>query len=83
MNSKLILFSASVTAVLGCILGIVAVEIAPPQYDSQFYHNLTNRYSLIGAGLGFTIGATQETIRQLKKEQEKLSQSKSHHKPNI
>jgi hypothetical protein len=78
MNSKLILFSASITAAVGCILGVVATEIASPQYKSQFYRNLKNQYTLIGAGLGFVIGAGQESIRQLKKEQS--SQTENHQK---
>ncbi|NJK48255.1 hypothetical protein HC931_08790 [Candidatus Gracilibacteria bacterium] len=76
MNIRLIIFSGIVTATLGTVLGTAAKEICKDhtyhaRYESQFYQNLYDKYSIFGAGLGFAIGCTQQCIRELKTKREK------------
>jgi hypothetical protein len=77
MNSKLILFSGIITALLGSVFGLAAAHLGQPdfdrlKYESQVYEDLHNRYyALIGAGLGFSVGVSQECVRQLKAQRDK------------
>lgn len=67
MNIKLIIFSSCVTAALGAVLGLAALEIKAPRYESEIYLAIKDKYALIGAGIGLAVGAGQESLRQLKK----------------
>jgi hypothetical protein len=76
MNIKLIIFCGLVTSVLGAVMGLAVGEISRGdlrqiRYESQFYHNLHNKYPLIiGAGLGFAIGVAEECVRELQKKKD-------------
>jgi hypothetical protein len=76
MNVKLIIFSGIVTAALGFIMGLAIAQIGQKDfnrlhYESQFYDDLNDSYGLIGAGLGFAIGTSQECVRELKKQRDR------------
>jgi hypothetical protein len=81
MNIKLILFSGLITTLLGSVLGVAVAHIGQPdfnqlKYESQVYQDLHRKYYvLIGAGLGFTVGASQECVRQLKAQRDKEIES--------
>lgn len=72
MNIKLIIFSGIMTALIGAVIGLAAAKIGSRdfnqlKYESQFYQDLHEKYyALIGAGLGFAVGAGQECVRELK-----------------
>ena len=80
MNIKLIIFSGLVTSLLGIVLGLATAEISRGELkpikltnsrlkqDSPYKH-----YGLIGAGIGFIMGVSQECVRESKytREQEK------------
>jgi hypothetical protein len=70
MNTKKIVFSGMVTGVVGVGLGLVVLALAPCPYTGKPYQNLDRTYTLIGGIAGLLIGASQETIRQLKKERD-------------
>jgi hypothetical protein len=80
MNIKLILFSGLITAMLGSVFGLAAAHLGQPdfnrlKYESQVYKDLHHKYyGLIGAGLGFTVGFSQECVRQLKAQRDKESE---------
>lgn len=76
MNSRLIIFSGIMTALVGAVIGLAATKIGSPnfnqlKYEGQYYQDLYKNYALIGAGLGFAIGVGQECIRELKAERAK------------
>ncbi|AFY78860.1 hypothetical protein NIES593_16475 [Hydrococcus rivularis NIES-593] len=77
MNIKLVIFSGIITALLGSVLGLAAAHIGQkdfnqPRYESQFYSDLHYKYyGIIGAGLGFAIGVSQECVRELKAKRDK------------
>lgn len=68
MNSKRIIFSGIVTAVIGVGLGLVMVKLVPSPYTAELYKSLKSRYALIGGVAGLVFGASQEAVRQLKRQ---------------
>ncbi|OWY67096.1 hypothetical protein B7486_33090 [cyanobacterium TDX16] len=71
MKLRLIIFSGIVTALVGVVVSLAATKIGQRnfnqlQYESQSYQNLHKKYALIGASLGFLVGAGQECLRELK-----------------
>ena len=72
MNGKLILFSAIVTAGVGAVVGLGLAEMRSDSYSYRESSNsLHQRYTIIGTGIGFLVGAGLESVRELKKQQEK------------
>jgi hypothetical protein len=69
MNTKLIVFSSLVTALVGAIVGLGIAEISENQYVSRHYQDLHLKFALVGAVLGASVGAGQESIRELKHRQ--------------
>lgn len=70
MNTKLIAFSAIVTAGLGAGIGFIVAHLLPTPYTSQMYKDLEQKYAIAGAIAGLLIGSSQEMIRELKQEQD-------------
>jgi hypothetical protein len=70
MNTKKILFSAIVTGIVGTGLGLITLALAPVPYSGKLYKDLQSTYTIIGGIAGLLIGASQETVRQLKKERD-------------
>ncbi|MGH2415198.1 MAG: hypothetical protein ACRDEA_16200 [Microcystaceae cyanobacterium] len=76
MNIRLIIFSGIITALIGSMIGFAATKIGDPRFDrdkygTEFYKNLEHKYALIGAGLGFVVGAGQECVRELKAQRDR------------
>ncbi len=67
MNTNLIIFSGLMTALVGTVLVMAATEITPDKYEGKFSKKLDGYYLLIGTGIGFTVGAGEEYIKELKK----------------
>lgn len=73
MKIGVILFSGLMTASIGLVLGVAVNEIGAQnlnqyRYKSSFYQQLEKYSLLIGAGLGFAIGAAQESLGQIKED---------------
>ncbi|MBR8838452.1 MAG: hypothetical protein DSM106950_31755 [Stigonema ocellatum SAG 48.90 = DSM 106950] len=68
MNTRQIIFSSLVTAVIGTGLGFVMASLAPTQYKGVFYQDLDRKYAIICTVGGLVLGASQEAIRQLKQQ---------------
>ena len=68
MNTKLVIFSGLMTALVGAVLAIAATEIDKSNYESKFSKELEGYYFVIGTVAGFTFGAGQEYIKELKKQ---------------
>lgn len=89
MNIRLIIFSGVITALLGSVLGLAMAKVGQKdfnqlRYQSQVYQDLYNEYYIfIGAGLGFTIGAGQECVRELKNKQDKEIENYQNSKKGI
>lgn len=76
MNCKIVLFSAIMTAMAGAVISVAAYQMGnkdfnQPKYQSQAYRDLQKSYIPLGAALGFTLGAGQECVRQLKAKRDK------------
>ncbi|NJL44883.1 MAG: hypothetical protein HC922_02280 [Leptolyngbyaceae cyanobacterium SM2_3_12] len=71
MNSKVVIFSGLVTALVGVIIGLGAAEISQNEYVSRHYDNLPLKFALVGAGVGAIAGAGQEAVREIKAQQDK------------
>ncbi len=71
MNVKLIVFSSVVTTLVGGMLGLAIAKMRPSPYTNiAIYQNFEQKYIIVGAITGLTIGASQEAIRQLKRQRE-------------
>lgn len=71
MNCKIILFSSIMTAMAGAVISAAVLQMGnkdfnQPKYQSHAYKDLQEHYIYIGAALGFSLGAGQECVRQLK-----------------
>ena len=71
MNTRRIIFSSLVTAVIGAGLGVVMASLAPTQYKGVIYQNLDRKYAVIGTVAGLMFGASQEAIRQMKQQRDR------------
>ncbi len=71
MNIKLIIFCGCLSGLIGIVFGITAVEIGNNNYESKLNRELEQYYALVGATLGFAVGATQECIREIKQQRDK------------
>lgn len=80
MNRRLIFFAGLMTSVIGAVIGLAVAEMAAPNFESQFYRDPHRRYAIAGAVAGALIGMGQESVRQLKQQQEQQEkfQSTSH-----
>jgi hypothetical protein len=74
MNSRLIVFSGLITAIVGAVFGLIASEAMNPPYESDVYRSIHQNYVVAGAVIGLTVGMSQECVRQLKHQQEKEQQ---------
>jgi hypothetical protein len=70
MNSKRIIFSGIVTALLGAGIGWVIGRALPSPYTAEIYRGLERKYLVVGATLGLIFGCSQEALRQLKQQSE-------------
>ncbi|MBR8839942.1 MAG: hypothetical protein DSM106950_39585 [Stigonema ocellatum SAG 48.90 = DSM 106950] len=76
MNIRLIIFSGIMTAFVGAVIGLAATKIGQRNFDQlvfegEYYQDLQQKYALIGAGIGFTVGVGQECVRELMVERNK------------
>ncbi|ERN42550.1 hypothetical protein KR51_00008720 [Rubidibacter lacunae KORDI 51-2] len=77
MNSKRILFSGLMTALIGFFLLIFLYKVATPPYKSQVYQRLQRVYGIVGAAGGFVFGMSQEALRQMKKQQDEEERARA------
>ncbi len=83
MNQRKIWFAGIVTAAIGTGIGLVLAKIVDSPYSSKHYQNLERTYMLICGTGGLIVGTTQEALRQLQEERDRLSTSnKNNHKQN-
>jgi hypothetical protein len=71
MNGKLILFSAIIMAVIGAIIGMGWAEMRSYAYYYRSSSSLRRNYVIVGTGIGFLIGTGLESVRELKKQQDR------------
>ncbi len=71
MNGKHILFSAIMTAIVGACLGVLLAEIKPYFYPSRTADRSPALAVMIGGTIGFLAGAAQESVRQMKVQQDR------------
>jgi hypothetical protein len=76
MNSKRIIFSGIITALLGAGIGWVIGRALPSPYTAEIYRSLERKYAFAGATLGLIFGCSQEALRQLKQQSETCGLSK-------
>ncbi|MEB3282222.1 MAG: hypothetical protein VKK42_25225 [Lyngbya sp.] len=80
MNTRLILFSGIVMAVLGSVFGLAVSKLHQDRYqcceyiiggNDPGYSQLREpgKYAMAGAAMGFAVGSVLETVRQLKPEE--------------
>ena len=79
MNQRKIWFAGIITAALGTGIGLVLARIVDSPYSSKHYQNLEHTYMVICGTGGLIVGTTQEALRQLKSESDRISRS---NKPN-
>ncbi|WP_026732238.1 hypothetical protein [Fischerella sp. PCC 9605] len=70
MNIKRIIFSGVITALVGAGICLVLAKIFRTPYTSSRYQNLDRTYATVGAIGGLLVGASQEALRQLKKQRD-------------
>ncbi|MCU0524293.1 MAG: hypothetical protein MUF72_05660 [Elainella sp. Prado103] len=71
MNGRCILFSAIVNAVIGAVLGLILAKLKPQLYPTRSEHSPPIRTILVGMAIGGMFGATVESVRELKKQQDR------------
>lgn len=76
MNSKRIIFSGIVTALLGAGIGWVIGRAFPSPYTAEIYRSLERKYLVVGSTLGFIFGCSQESLRQLKQQSDRQQVNK-------
>lgn len=74
MNRRKIWFAGLVTTVVGVGVGIILAKIVDSPYTSQAYQDqrIERIYIVIGGVGGFIVGTTQEALRQLQEERDRL-----------
>ncbi len=77
MNRRLILFAGLLTSMIGAVVGLAVAEMANPDYESELYQDLHRKYAIVGAVAGALIGMGQESVRQLKQQQDQREKSRS------
>jgi len=70
MKYKQILFSGILTATIGIIVGITIEEMTNNKYNNKLYQDIYERLALVGGVVGSILGATQESIAQLKRQRD-------------
>ena len=71
MNTKLIASSGFCAALAGAIIGFAAAEISQNEFESPIYQDLPAKFAIAGAVFGVVTGASLESIRQLKEQQDR------------
>lgn len=66
MNYKLVTLSGLFAALAGMGLGIAAAEMSRNEFESAIYQNLHGKFAIAGSVGGGIVGASLESIRQLK-----------------
>lgn len=81
MNTRLILFSGIVMAVLGSVFGLAVSKLHQDRYQCCEYTTIGSgdlgysqskapgKYAMAGAAMGLAVGSVLETVRQLKPEE--------------
>ena len=75
MNQRKIWLAGIVTAAIGIGIGLVLARIIGSPYSSKRYQNLDRTYMIICGAGGLIVGTTQEALRQLQEERDRLSAS--------
>ncbi len=78
MNTRRIFFSAIVTAIIGAILGALMVQMRPYFYPNQRVNQSPLTFVIIGIAFGFLAGSTQESVRELKIQQDQEERLKDY-----
>lgn len=78
MNGRSILFSATITAIVGACLSILLTEMRPHIYPNSAARHSALVPGITGVVLGFLAGAGQESVRQLKAERDREDQLRNY-----
>ena len=71
MNIRLIAASGFFVALVGSVVGFAAAQISQNEFESKIYQNLEAKFAIAGAVVGVAMGASLESIRQLKEQQDR------------
>ncbi|MEA5499161.1 hypothetical protein VB834_00860 [Limnoraphis robusta Tam1] len=80
MNTRLILFSGIMMALLGSVFGLAVSKLHQDRYQCCDYiigssevgysrSKAPSQYAMAGAAMGFAVGSVLETVRQMKPEE--------------
>ena len=80
MNTRLILFSGIIMAMLGSVFGLAISKLHQDRYQCCNLISTTNdvgysrskapsQYAMAGTAMGFAVGSVLETVRQMKPEE--------------
>ncbi len=80
MNTRLILFSGIVMALLGSVFGLAVSKLHQDRYQCCDYVIGTSelgysqskapvQYAVVGSAMGFAVGSVLETVRQMQPEE--------------